>query len=183
MRIISGKYRGRQIHPPAGLKARPTTDFARESLFNILNNRLDFEDLRVLDLFAGTGSVGFEFASRGAAGVDMVELNFTHAGFIRKTARTFGMSNVRVIRSDVFRFIGQIKQRYDVVFADPPYNLENFTEVPAGILNANIFNEGGWFILEHSKSFQFDQLPGFVEHRKYGSVHFSFFHMTNTGTW
>ena len=176
MRIISGKYKGRRIHPPAGLKARPTTDFARESLFNILHNYLDFKGLRVLDLFAGTGSIGFEFASRGASLVDMVEINFTHASFIRKTSKAFGMNSIKVFRTDAFRFIERIKTGYDLIFADPPYELSNFSEVANKILeNPRILNENGFFILEHSKNYQFDHLPGFAEHRKYGSVNFSFF--------
>jgi 16S rRNA (guanine966-N2)-methyltransferase len=175
LRIISGKYKGRHIHPPANLRARPTTDFARESLFNILNNHLDFEGLRVLDLFAGTGSIGFEFSSRGAASVEMIENNFTHADFIKRTAGLLGATNIKVIRIDVFRFLPRISSKYDVVFADPPYDLDNFQEVPVLVLEQDILGEDGWFILEHSKRNDFSRLDGFYDHRKYGSVNFSFF--------
>ncbi len=176
MRIISGKYKGRRIHPPTNFRARPTTDFARESLFNILNNYFDFEGLEVLDLFAGTGSIGFEFASRGARHVEMIDKNFIHAEFMKETARSMGMENVRIIKSDVFRYIEKQPATFDIVFADPPYDLENFEEVPVRILESHLLSEGGWFILEHSKSHSFSHLPGYSDHRNYGSVNFSIFH-------
>ena len=175
VRIISGKYGGRIIKPPKNFKARPTTDLAREGLFNILNNRIDFEGLRVLDLFAGTGSVGFEFASRGASRVDMVEINFIHFNFIKKAIQILGAENVKVMKSDFFRIIPGIKQNYDLVFADPPYDMKNFDLVPKLVLSQGILEPGGFFILEHSRDYDFSELPGFIELRKYGSVHFSFF--------
>ncbi len=175
MRIISGKYKGRQIHPPTNFRARPTTDFARESLFNIINNYFDFEGLHVLDLFSGTGSIGFEFASRGAAEVEMVEKNFIHTEFIKKTILSMGMEHVRVIKSDVFRYLDKAGSSFDIVFADPPYDLVEFEQVPVRILEKKILTGDGWFILEHSKHFDFTHLPGFFDHRAYGSVNFSIF--------
>ncbi len=175
MRIISGIYRGRQIHAPSNLRARPTTDFARESLFNILSNHFDFEGLQVLDLFAGTGSIGFEFASRGAAHVEMIDKNFIHCEFMKKTARAFGMENVRIVKSDVFRYVEKQKASFDIVFADPPYDMPGFEQVPLQVLEQKILRENGWFILEHSKSHSFTHLPSFTEQRHYGSVNFSIF--------
>jgi 16S rRNA (guanine(966)-N(2))-methyltransferase RsmD len=175
LRIISGTYRGRIIPVPRSFKARPTTDFAREGLFNVLANTYDFHGLRVLDLFAGTGSIGLEFASRGADRVDMVEIHGRTTLFLQNTARQLGMENVRVIRSDAARFIGQSRNPYDLVFADPPYDLEIIPSLPDLILTNQTLVEKGWFIREHGKKNAFNQHPGFLEMRRYGSVHFSFF--------
>lgn len=175
MRIISGKYKGRHIPVPGSFKARPTTDFAREGLFNVLANTYEFTGLTVLDLFAGTGSIGFEFASRGADRVDMVEINTRTTKFLQHTNRQLGMENVRIIRSDVSRFLTQRRTKYDMVFADPPYDLDILPSLPELVLNAGILVEDGWFILEHGKNYSFTQHPQFRESRKYGSVHFSIF--------
>jgi 16S rRNA (guanine(966)-N(2))-methyltransferase RsmD len=163
------------IKPPKNFRARPTTDFARESLFNVLNNYIDFEGLRVLDLFSGTGSIGMEFASRGAAEVEMVEKNFIHSEFIKKTILQFGMAQVRVVKSDAFNYIESINRQFDLVFADPPYDMENFERVPEKVLSSKVFSPDAWFVLEHSASYDFSKLPGFFQQRKYGSVNFSFF--------
>ncbi|HYW96789.1 MAG TPA: 16S rRNA (guanine(966)-N(2))-methyltransferase RsmD [Bacteroidales bacterium] len=176
MRIISGKYKGRHIRPPANFRARPTTDFARESLFNIIGNTFDFEDLHIMDLFAGTGSIGLEFASRGAGKVEMVEKNYIHSEFIRRTLKSLDTGNARVIKSDVFRYLNKASGVYDIIFADPPYDLPEFEKVPLRILDhKNLLKQDGWFILEHSKQYTFESLPGFFDHRNYGSVNFSFF--------
>jgi 16S rRNA (guanine966-N2)-methyltransferase len=178
LRIISGTYKGRHIPVPRSFTARPTTDFAREGLFNVLANTYDFDDLMVLDLFAGTGSIGLEFASRGASRVDMVEIDPRTTKFLHRTTRKLGMENIRVIRADVTKYIRQCRILYDLVFADPPYDLDIIPELPQLVLNANILVEGGWFILEHGKNNSFVNHPQFHELRKYGSVHFSIFELT-----
>jgi 16S rRNA (guanine(966)-N(2))-methyltransferase RsmD len=175
LRIISGTYKGRYIPVPASFKARPTTDFAREGLFNVLANTYDFTGLMVLDLFAGTGSIGLEFASRGAERVDMVEINARTTSFLQRTTRQLGIENVRVIRSDVSRYLRRCRSSYDLVFADPPYDLDIIPSLPELVLNAEILVEDGWFILEHGKKNSFAQHQQFLELRKYGSVHFSIF--------
>ena len=179
MRIISGIYKGRYIPVPGSFKARPTTDFAREGLFNVLTNTYDFNGLIVLDLFAGTGSIGLEFASRGAARVDMVEINARTTSFLQRTTRQLGIDNVRIIRGDVSKYLSQCRTSYDLVFADPPYDLEIIPSLPELVLHAKILVEDGWFILEHGKENSFAHHPQFQELRKYGSVHFSIFERSN----
>jgi 16S rRNA (guanine966-N2)-methyltransferase len=175
LRIISGTYKGRYIPVPTSFKARPTTDFAREGLFNVLANTYDFNDLMVLDLFAGTGSIGLEFASRGAERVDLVEINTRTTSFLLRTTRKLGIDNVRVIRSDVSNYLRQCRTQYDLVFADPPYDLDIIPTLPELVLKAGILVKDGWFILEHGKNNSFIHHPQFQELRKYGSVHFSIF--------
>ena len=175
MRIIGGKYKGRRIVPPPGFKARPTTDFAREGLFNILNNRIDFEDVIVLDLFSGTGSMSYEFASRGAAGVHLVEKDPVHINGIRKIIKELGMENIKPIHIDVKAYLRTCRMKYDLVFADPPYDLSWLEDVPDLVMNAGILKETGFFILEHPRSMSFTENPCFFEHRNYGGVNFSFF--------
>ncbi len=175
MRIIGGKYKGRRINVPSTFRARPTTDFAREGLFNILANAWDFEELAVLDLFAGTGSVGFEFASRGAGRVDMVELDPGSVRHLERTVLKLAADNIHVHRSDALKFIRHPFLLYDIAFADPPYDLELIPELPDRILNAGILAEGGWLILEHGRKHSFNSHPRHRELRKYGSVHFSIF--------
>ncbi|MGF7138403.1 16S rRNA (guanine(966)-N(2))-methyltransferase RsmD [Roseimarinus sediminis] len=174
MRIIGGKYKGRLFHPGKSFKARPTTDLAREGLFNILNNRIDFESIRVLDLFAGTGSIGFEFISRGCDDVTMVEVNFKHAQFIKSVLRELD-EVARIYRTDVFRMIDAEKTKFDLIFADPPYDHPRFDEIPEKILEKNLLSDDGILIVEHPKEFNFSKLPAYTETRKYGKVHFSFF--------
>ncbi len=175
MRIIGGKLKGRQILPPAGFKARPTTDFAREGLFNILDNEYDFADLKVLDLFAGTGAVSFEFASRGAGKVWSIEMQPLHAAFIRTTAARLGLDNVTVVHHNVFDFLSICREKFDIVFADPPYALEGFDTIPDKVLSRDLLYGGCYFILEHPGDYDFSGHPCFVKERRYGNVHFSFF--------
>jgi 16S rRNA (guanine(966)-N(2))-methyltransferase RsmD len=175
MRIISGSLRGRRIHPPSGLPVRPTTDFAREALFNVLNNILDFETTRVLDLFAGTGSISFEFISRGCPEVTAVDQHPRCTGFIYKTARELGIQNLQAIKANAFTFAAKPRGAWDLVFADPPYDLPQLPSLPALILEGNILADGGLFILEHPGKYSFESQPGFDQHRKYGEVNFSFF--------
>ncbi len=175
MRIISGYLKGRRIVAPANLPVRPTTDMAKESLFNILNNRIDFEEVTVLDLFTGIGSISFEMVSRGAKQVTAVDLNFKCVEFINKKCKELEIDNMFAIRSDVFTFLQRTKTQYDVIFADPPYELPNLQEVPGLILEKNLLKEGGILIVEHPQSINFSDDPRLKEHRKYGKVNFSFF--------
>ena len=175
MRIISGENKGRRIPVPGNFKARPTTDFAKEALFNIIANYFDFKSIKVLDLFSGTGSIGYEFASRGAEKVDLMEINQRYSDFIRKTVQRLGLKQVHVYTGDVFRFIPRIKEKYDIIFADPPYDLDNIHEIPELISDNNLLNKDGWFILEHGRNLDFSDYIHFKELRKYGSVHFSIF--------
>ena len=175
MRIVGGEFKGRIFSPPKNFDARPTTDFAKESLFNIINNHFDFSDLRVLDLFAGTGSIGFEFASRGAQIIDSVEQSYVHHKFIKETAAKLKIGNYSAFRSDVFAFIGRCPRSYNFIFADPPYNLEGIDKLPDLIVQGKFLENNGMFILEHSSKYSFGNHLSFVEHRNYGSVNFSFF--------
>ncbi len=175
MRIIGGQYKGRTISPVAGLKARPTTDFARESLFNILNNRVDFESISVLDLFSGTGAIGFEFASRGVEVVHMIEKDHKHISGIRQNIERIGFSNIKPVHIDVKAFLKTCKFKYDIVFADPPYDLGWLANIPDLVIASGVIKEDGFFILEHPKAVRFGDHASFYEHRNYGSVNFSFF--------
>ncbi len=175
MRIVSGKLRGRRIQPPVNLPVRPTTDFAKEGLFNVLNNMVDFESLKVLDLFTGTGSIALEFISRGAVEVTAVDSNNRCIDFIKKTAENFGVSNLKAVRSNCFVFLRHSIAQYDLVFADPPYELAEIKGIPDVVLAAGVLNDDGMFIMEHSSGNSFTDHPNFLEHRQYGSVNFSFF--------
>lgn len=175
MRIIGGKYKGRIIHPPNGLDVRPTTDLAKESLFNILNNKIDFEDIAVLDLFAGTGNISLEFASRGAAKVISIELNHKNAAFVDKTATDFGFQNLTVRKMNVFSFLKNYKMKFDIIFADPPYEMKETAGIPDLVFANSLLLEEGWLIVEHDKTLNFSNHPNFSDERKYGKVHFSFF--------
>lgn len=176
MRIVSGSLRGRQINPPKNFRARPTTDFAKESIFNIISNHFEFEGLRVLDLFSGTGSISYEFISRGAALVDSVEKDFHHWQFIRNTAKQLNLQGLNPIRGDAFSFVKGCTKAYDIIFADPPYDFQGIDLLPEQILNCDILIDGGWFILEHSDKYNFTDNQHFLDHRAYGSVNFSVFH-------
>ena len=175
MRIIGGKYKGKTIMPPQGYKARPTTDFAKEGLFNILNNEYEMEGLQVLDLFGGTGAISFEFASRGASRVYCVEMLPLHAHFIKSQAARFGMDNLTVVRHNVFEFLEICREKFDLIFADPPYALEGLADIPDKVFAKDILHPGAYFILEHPEEFNFESHPFFVKEKKYGNVHFSFF--------
>jgi len=175
MRIISGTYRGRRLSPPKNITARPTTDFAKESLFNLLNNRIDFEGIDMLDLFAGTGGIGIECVSRGAREVTAVEIAHVQQNWILSCCKTLGIRNLSLIRGDVFKFLSGCRARYDLIFADPPYALESLPTLPDVILERDILKEDGWLVIEHGKDTDFSAHPRYVEMRSYGSVHFSFF--------
>lgn len=175
MRIVGGKYGGRIITVSKGFDSRPTTDFAKEALFNILNNHFNMEELRVLDLFSGTGSISFEFASRGCPEIDLVEINTRSIQFISRVASEIGMKGIHPVRMDVFRFIPICRKRYQLIFADPPYDLKKIPEIPGMVFSHQLLEPDGWFILEHGKSNNFENDPHFFQERNYGSVHFSFF--------
>ncbi|NMB06610.1 MAG: 16S rRNA (guanine(966)-N(2))-methyltransferase RsmD [Bacteroidales bacterium] len=175
MRIISGKYKSRRIQVPQNLKARPTTDFAKEGLFNVLNNFMEWEDLTALDLFSGTGSIAFELISRGASYVVSVEMNQLHYNFICKTQELLGAKELFPLKTDVFKYLQHASQQFDLIFADPPYDLPKLETIPETIIRKELVKQGGVFIMEHSGKFDFSQLPHFSECRHYGNVHFSIF--------
>lgn len=175
MRIIGGKYKSRRIPVPVNLKARPTTDFARESLFNILHNIIDWEETKALDLFSGTGSVALEMVSRGCRSVICVEQNRNHYQFIFKAKEVLSAEELLPIKADVFKYLESCSQKFDLIFADPPYDLEEAASIPALVLESDILTPNGIFIMEHSQKYNFSDLPYFEKERKYGSVHFSFF--------
>lgn len=176
MRIVSGKFKGKRIEPPKNFKARPTTDFAKESLFNIISNNYNFENITALDLFSGTGGISLELASRGCPDVTSVELNPVHQAFIRKTVDDLGMRDqVRSLKQNAFVFLKGCRQQFDLIFADPPYDMEGIETIPDIIFEKKLLTDEGWLILEHSKNKDFSEKPFFIERRSYGSVNFSIF--------
>ncbi|MDE6294584.1 MAG: 16S rRNA (guanine(966)-N(2))-methyltransferase RsmD [Muribaculaceae bacterium] len=175
MRIIRGKYGRRRFDVPRNITARPTTDFARENIFNVIENLRDIEGCRVLDLFAGTGAVSVEFLSRGASEVTAVEMAAVQARFIKSVVDTLGDEHLNVIKGDVFRFLDNVRRPYDIVFADPPYDHPRFDEIPQLIMQSAAVAPGTLVIIEHGKTRSFAKLPGFIQHRAYGSVNFSIF--------
>jgi 16S rRNA (guanine(966)-N(2))-methyltransferase RsmD len=175
VRITGGNFRGRLIEPPAGFRARPTTDFAREGLMNILNNRYDFFEVSLLDLFGGTGAISYEFASRGTRDIDIVETERRNCEFISKTIRSFGFESAKVHRLDVRDWLKICHKKYDIIFADPPYALKWLAEIPDMILSSEAVSESTLFILEHPAAYDFSHEKFFTENRKYGNVNFSFF--------
>lgn len=181
MRIVSGELKGRRFSPPESFSARPTTDFAKENIFNVLNNIVDFEEIKVLDLFSGTGSISYEFASRGCRSVTSVEMNFKHQRFIAQTIRDLGIADrVRSLKGDAFRFVANTKEKYDLIFADPPFDLETAAQLPDLINEHGLLNPGGMFILEHSGAGKYNAHPLFQQTRNYGKVNFTFFGAVGT---
>nr|WP_302687739.1 16S rRNA (guanine(966)-N(2))-methyltransferase RsmD [uncultured Prevotella sp.] len=175
MRIITGQYKGRHFDIPHTFKARPTTDFAKENIFNVLQGYIDFEDATALDLFAGTGSISLELVSRGCKQVVSVEADRDHANFIRQCFKKLNEDRDILVRGDVFRFLKSCHQKFDFIFADPPYALEDLAKIPDLVLNGELLNEDGIFVFEHGKNHDFSAHPRFLEHRNYGSVNFSLF--------
>ncbi|GHT72898.1 methyltransferase [Bacteroidia bacterium] len=175
MRIISGKYKSRRFDVPHSFKSRPTTDFAKENLFNVLNNQLDWEETVALDLFAGTGSISFELLSRGCKEVVCVEKDAVHYAFIKKVQAELQDKNLTTIKGDAFKFIETCRQTFDLIFADPPYALSELAQIPELILSHRLLNENGVLVIEHSKEYDFSALPFFTQKRVYGSVNFSIF--------
>ena len=179
MRIITGRYKGRHFDIPRSFKARPTTDFAKENIFNVLTQYIDFEGAEALDLFSGTGSITLELLSRGCSRVVSVELDRDHHRFIQqclqKLASQGDGSFVTPLRADAFRYIKSCKQQFDFIFADPPYALKELPTIPSLIFERGLLKDGGIFVFEHGKDNDFSDDPHFVEHRSYGSVNFSIF--------
>lgn len=176
MRIISGIHGGRRINPPANMPhTRPTTDIAKEGLFNILQNNLEIDELKVLDLFGGTGCISYELASRGAPEISIVEKDDKMYAFIKKTAAELGFENFNVVRSDVFRFMETCGQQYDLIFAGPPYALTTIDELPKKVFEKNLLKPGGWFILEHTPRNDYKKFPHYKTERNYGTTIFSIF--------
>lgn len=178
MRIISGTHKSRQIKPPAKLPVRPTTDMAKEALFNILVNNFDLESVFVLDLFAGTGSISYEFASRGALGVTSIDTELRCVDFIRNTAANLNFEAVLAFRADVFKFLQNCQNTYDIIFCDPPYDLEGVEVIPGVVAQKKLLKPEGWLIMEHSGKRDYSDVEGFKQKRKYGSVNFSIFSFT-----
>jgi 16S rRNA (guanine966-N2)-methyltransferase len=175
MRIIGGIHRGRQFHPPHLDPTRPTTDFAKEALFNILQNNWEFEDVKFLDLFAGTGAHSYEFASRGSTDVTTIDMDYQCAAFIKKTAEQFELKQIKVINMDVFKFIQNCTEQYDIIFAGPPYPLKTLNTIPDLIFEKNMLKPEGWLIMEHNPKHDFQQHPHFFHQRKYGTTIFAMF--------
>jgi len=176
MRIISGKFGGRKIHPPSEMPyTRPTTDIAKEGLFNILQNQLDLEDAKTLDLFGGTGAISYELASHGAGEMVIVEKDVKMAAFIKKNMEDLKIENYRLIKSDVFKFLEQCEDQFDFIFAGPPYALETIDDLPKIITQKKLIAAGGLFVLEHTPRNFYEDQPGYTRHRKYGTTVFTFF--------
>lgn len=175
MRIVGGTFGGRVINPPGNLRARPTTDFAKENLFNVLGNLVDFEGIDVLDLFSGTGSISYEFISRGANSVTSVEINAVHHNFIRKTAEAFGMKNLYAVKANVFLYLKSASKQFDIIFSDAPYDLDGAEKVVELVFENNLLRKEGLLIFEHSKNVSFAGHPQLLQTRSYGSVQFSIF--------
>ncbi len=175
MRIIRGKYGRRRFDVPTNISARPTTDFARENIFNVIENYIDIEGIDALDLFAGTGAVSFELLSRECRSVTAVEKAATQQRFIAKVAKELGDNNLNLVRGDALRYISAAPRSFDFIFADPPYDMPDFAKIPDAVLSSKLVAPGTLFIIEHNKSHDFSALPGFREHRAYGSVNFSIF--------
>jgi len=175
MRIIGGSLRGLRLNPPKNLPVRPTTDLAKEALFNILLNQIEFEGIKVLDLFSGTGNISLEFASRGAAEVISVDRSIHCVNYLKDTSRQHKLDQVKVYKEDVFKYLQMETEQYDLVFADPPYDLNKIPEIPKIVFERNILLPGALLIVEHQSMQNISQHPAFVEQRKYGHSSFSFF--------
>lgn len=175
MRIVSGIHKSRRFEVPKSFKSRPTTDFAKENLFNVINNLMDLEEAVALDLFSGTGSIAFELISRGCKEVVAVEKDAAHYAFIKKVKAELKAENLTTIRGDVFKFINSNTQLFDFVFADPPYSLKNLEEIPNIILSNPVLKSDAVFVMEHPREYDFSQLPYFSQKRVYGAVNFSIF--------
>jgi 16S rRNA (guanine(966)-N(2))-methyltransferase RsmD len=175
MRIISGSHKGKRIIAPKNLPVRPTTDMAKEGLFNILNNRYHFDEVKVLDLFSGTGNISYEFASRGSEHILSIDKNFNCIRFIQNTASTLNFERINTIQADVFVFLQRHQSCYDIIFVDPPYNLDDLNKIIELVFNKKLLLERGVLIIEHPKEKDFSHLKNFIEQRRYGNVNFSFF--------
>ena len=176
MRIISGKYKGRRIAPPKNLPVRPTTDMSKEALFNVLNNHFNFSELKILELFAGTGSISYEFASRGCSPILCIDGDMGCVNFIKKTAKEFDF-DITAIKSDVFKFLEKHKGNYDIIFADPPYGMsqKEFEKIIEMIFENELMDEEGMLVVEHSKYTKLDHMANYSFQKNYGGSVFTFF--------
>jgi len=175
MRIIGGRLRGLRLNPPKNLPVRPTTDLAKEALFNILQNKIEFENIRVLDLFSGTGNISMEFASRDAAQVISVDRSIHCVNYLKDTARQHSLTNIKVYKDDVFKYLQLETDKFDLVFADPPYDLNRIPELPKVIFERELLLPGGLLVVEHQSMQNLSNHPAYIEQRKYGHSSFSFF--------
>lgn len=175
MRIISGAYRHIRLRPPKNLPVRPTTDKTKESIFNMLNSYFAFDELTVLDLFSGTGNMTFEFASRGCRYVLAVEHDLRAVRYIRETAKEHGMKHVKTMKADAFRFLERTTESFDIIFADPPYDMHHLENLPAMVFDNDMLKPGGWFMVEHSRIHDFSGFTHFIEERHYGRTRVSVF--------
>lgn len=176
MRIVGGEHGGRRFNPPSKMPyTRPTTDIAKEGLFNVLQHKLDIEELKTLDLFGGTGSISYELASRGARELTIVEKDSSMYEFIKKTAAELRIGNLRTVKMDVFRYIGQCSEQFDFIFAGPPYALTNIDDLPRLVFEKQLLSEGGWFVLEHTPRNDYKTFPHYKMEKNYGTTIFSIF--------
>ncbi len=175
MRIIGGRLKGLRLNPPANLPVRPTTDVAKEALFNILYNQIDFENISVLDLFSGTGNISLEFASRGVQNICSVDRDFGCYNYIKTLIKQYNIPEINPVKSDVFRFLESETETYDLIFVDPPYDLPQINVIAKTIFDQNLLKPDGYLIIEHPSMKKLDNHPNFIEQRKYGSSSFSFF--------
>jgi 16S rRNA (guanine966-N2)-methyltransferase len=181
MRIVGGHFSGRRFNPPAGIPARPTTDVAKEGLFNTLENMIDLEGIKTCDLFGGTGSISYELSSRGAEDLTLIERDQTSINFIKKTAAELGIGNkLIIIKGDVFRFIKQSSDQYHFIFAGPPYALENIDDLPLQVFEKKMLLPGGIFVMEHTPRNDYQNHPNFLRTKKYGTTIFTFFMLPNS---
>lgn len=179
MRIIGGSFKSMRFNPPANIPTRPTTDMAKEGLFNMLNNYFNFDNVKFLDLFGGTGSISYEFSSRGCTDITNVERFPKCAQFIQKTALDMKMEGFKSLQMDVFAYIEMCHEKFDIIFAGPPYALENMDSIPDLIIQKNLIDGEGWFVMEHNPNHHYDEHPNFLLKKNYGSTIFSVF--TNAG--
>jgi len=175
MRIIGGRLKGLRLNPPKNLPVRPTTDLAKEALFNILQNKIEFDNIRVLDLFSGTGNISMEFASRGAAQVIAVDRSIQCVHYLKDTARQHNLTNIKTYKDEVFKYLQVESDQYDLIFADPPYDMNQIPEIPKIVFEKNLLLPGGVLIVEHQSMQNLSNHPAFSEQRKYGHSSFSFF--------
>ncbi len=176
MRIIGGEHGGRKFNPPSNMPyTRPTTDIAKEGLFNVIQHKLAIEDLKTLDLFGGTGNISYELASRGAQDQTIVEKDVTMAEFIKKTSAALRIEHLKIVRMDVFKFITQTTEQFDFIFAGPPYALTNIDDLPKIITERGLLNKGGWFVLEHTPRNNYQSYPLYYQEKHYGTTIFTIF--------
>lgn len=175
MRIIGGRLKGIRFEPPKNIPTRPTTDFAKEGLFNMLQNSFNFENVKILDLFGGTGSISYEFSSRGCNDITTIEIFSRCADFIKKTIQQHNMKGIKIFKMDVFKFIEAANQKFNLIFAGPPYPLPNLNAIPDLVFEYDLIEGEGWFILEHNPNHSFEKHPHFLKSKNYGTTIFSIF--------